>query len=286
MQDSLPAPVTTLSRAQKRQVLNLVRRAARAEILPRFRNLASTDIATKTGPQDLVTEADRAAEAMIGRGLAQMFPGALIVGEEAASERPEIVDGIAEAETAFIIDPVDGTWNYANGIATFGVIVAVSRYGVPVFGLHYDPVMDDCIWAEAGGAAEFVRSRRGTRPVRVAEASGTEDLAGFVGLSLLPEDKRAEMAATFPKLTRAMQLRCGCHEYRVFAQGGVDFVFSAGLTPWDHTAGALIAERAGGHVAMLDGSEYRAGPMGGYLLAARDEATWTHLRDLWSFLLD
>ncbi|MHA7873928.1 inositol monophosphatase family protein [Roseivivax sp.] len=286
MSDSLPAPITTLTRAQKRQVLNLVRRTARAEILPRFRRLAPSEIATKSGPQDLVTEADRAAEAMLTRGLQQMFPHALIVGEEAASEHPEIERGIAEAEMAFLVDPVDGTWNYANGLSTFGVIVSVARYGVPVFGMHYDPVMDDCIWADSESAAEFVKSRRGALPVRAGGGGEIKDLAGFVGLSLLPEEKRASMAATFPTLLRAMQLRCGCHEYRVFAQGGVDFVFSAGLTPWDHTAGALIAKQAGGHVAMLDGSDYRAGQREGYLLAAADKPTWERLRDLWSFLLD
>ncbi|QFS82089.1 Inositol-1-monophosphatase [Roseivivax sp. THAF40] len=286
MSDSLPMTVTTLTRAQKRQVLNLVRRAARAEILPRFRDLAPGDIATKTGPQDLVTEADRAAEAMITRGLQQMFPHALIVGEEAVSDHPDIEKGLPDAELAFTVDPVDGTWNYANGIATFGVIVAVARYGVPVFGLHYDPVMDDCIWADSDGAAEFVKGRRAPRKVQVSEGGAIEDISGFVGLKLLPDDKQDAMAATFPKLRRALNLRCACHEYRVFAQGGVDFVLASKLTPWDHTAASLIAARAGGHVAMLDGSEYRAGMRDGYLLAASNQKTWMALRDLWSFLVE
>ncbi|MHA6325528.1 inositol monophosphatase family protein [Roseivivax sp. CAU 1753] len=286
MSDTLPMTVTTLTRAQKRQVLNLVRRAARAEILPRFRSLSPSEVSTKSGPQDLVTDADRAAEAMIARGLQQMFPHALIVGEEAVSDNPKIADGLPDAEMAITIDPVDGTWNYANGIATFGVIVAVARYGVPVFGLHYDPVMDDCIWADAGGSAEFVKGRRAPRPVRVKGGGAIADLAGFVGLSLLPRDKQDAMAATFPKLQRAMQIRCACHEYRVFAQGGVDFVLATQLTPWDHTAATLISSAAGGHVAMLDGSEYRAGMRDGHLLAASDKATWERLRDLWAFLLD
>lgn len=286
MSDSLPMTVTTLSRAQKRQVLNLVRRAARAEILPRFRRLSPAEIATKSGPQDLVTDADRAAEAMIARGLQQMFPHALIVGEEAVSDHPAIEKGLPEAELAFVVDPLDGTWNYANGIATFGVIVAAARYGVPVFGLHYDPLMDDCIWADAGATAEFVRGRRIPHQMHVRGGGEIGDLAGFVSISLLPEDKKAPMAATFPKLLRQMSLRCACHEYRVFAQGGADFVLASRLTPWDHTAAVLLAEGAGGHVGMLDGSDYRAGTRDGYLLAATDKATWERLRDLWAFLLD
>ena len=72
----------------------------------------------------------------------------------------------------------------------------------------------------------------------------------------------------------------------MLAQGHVDFVLAGSLTPWDHAAGALIAKRAGCHVAMLDGSEYRADTREGMLLAAPDAATWTALRDLWSFLND
>ena len=77
MSETLPATVTApLSNAQKTQILNLVRRAAKAEILPRFRNLGTHQIDQKSGPQDLVTEADKAAEAMIARGLQIMFPHA------------------------------------------------------------------------------------------------------------------------------------------------------------------------------------------------------------------
>ncbi|ETX29920.1 inositol monophosphatase [Roseivivax isoporae LMG 25204] len=283
----MPAPLSSrMTRAQKVQVLNLVRRAARAEILPRFRSLSAADIAQKTGPQDLVTEADRAAERMITRGLQALWPDALIVGEEEASSRPELVSRIGDAETGFTIDPVDGTWNFANGLPLFGVMVAMTRYGVPVFGLIYDPVIDDCIWAEAGGAAEFVKGQRRPKPLSVSAGGQIADLSGFAGLYLLPQDKQERFAATLPRLSRAVSMRCAAHEFRTMAQGGVDFVLAAKVTPWDHTPGALIIERAGGHVAMLDGTDYRAGRTDGYLLAAADRPTWNRLRDLWSFLLE
>jgi len=90
MTEHLPLPVTApFSRAQRAVILNLVRRAARTEIMPRFRQLDAGQISAKSGPLDLVTEADTAAEAMIARGLQTAFPRAVIVGEEAAETDPD-----------------------------------------------------------------------------------------------------------------------------------------------------------------------------------------------------
>ena len=179
-----------LSPARQTALVNLVRRTARAEILPRFRNLAAAEIFEKSGPEDLVTEADHAAEAMLTRGLREMFPGALVVGEEAVSRDPSIADGIARAELAFIVDPVDGTWNFARGLSTFGVIVAATRKGVPVFGLLYDPVMDDWLIADETTPARHVRPGRPARQVRVSGGGDINEMSGFIPLYLLPKEHR------------------------------------------------------------------------------------------------
>ena len=287
MSDTLPMPVSTLSKAQRSSILNLVRRAARTEILPRFRNLERSEIDQKKSHQDLVTEADRAAERMIARGLLALFPNALIVGEENVADHPEVLDKVAEAELAFTIDPVDGTWNYAHGLATFGVIVSALRFGTPVFGLIYDPVMDDVVLGETGGPAELVMpKRRKRRTLSVSAGGPVEALQGYLPLYMLPADKQAEMAALLPRFERVLSLRCSAHEMRMLAQGHVDFVLSAALTPWDHAAGALLCQCAGGHAAMLDDSEYNASKRDGYLLCASDPATWGRIRDTFAFLLD
>lgn len=288
MTDSLPMPISApLTQAQRTTILNLVRRAARSEILPRFRALDPSDIAEKSGRHDLVTAADKAAEAMITRGLMRLFPHALIIGEEHVASHPEVLDKVADAELAFTIDPVDGTWNYAQGLATFGVILSVLRFGTPVFGMIYDPVMDDVVLAETGGPAEMLLpKRRLKRRLSVSAGGALQDLHGFVPLYNLPPKKRAEVAALYPRLERAHSLRCSAHEFRLFAQGSVDFVLSGRLTPWDHAAGALIARCAGGHVAMLDGSEYNAAKREGYLLVAATRSAWDDLRDAFSMLLD
>ncbi|WGW04786.1 inositol monophosphatase family protein [Tropicibacter oceani] len=287
MTDSLPMPITApLTKAQRTQLITLVRRAAKAEILPRFRMLASHQIDTKSGPQDLVTEADKAAEAMITRGLQIMFPHALIVGEEHASENPEIIDQIAGAELCFTIDPVDGTWNYAHGLAVFGVMVSILRFGQPVFGLLYDPILNDFIIADSEGPSELVLPRRVRRTLSTSAGGPVEELKGFLPLNLIPKDKQQQFASVMPRFARAGMLRCACHEMRMVAQGQMDFVLFSKLTPWDQPAGVVTIRQAGGHVAMLDGSDYRGDVRQGYLLAACNAETWGRVRDVLDFLID
>lgn len=287
MTDSLPMQVTApLSHAQKAQLMTIIRRAAKAEILPRFRQLSADQIMTKSGPQDLVTEADRAAEAMITRGILAMFPNALIVGEEHVSENPDVIDRIADAELAFTIDPVDGTWNYARGLTTFGVMVGILRFGTPVAGFLYDPVMNDFIHGDTETKAEMIMPRRLRRPVSVSRGGPVETLTGQVPLYVCPKDKQDQIAATLPRFERVNMLRCMCADFRLLAQGHVDFVLAAKLTPWDHAPGAIVTKQAGGHVAMLDGSDYRADARDGYLLAACNQETWNRVRDVFGFLID
>lgn len=288
MPDSLPIPLTSpLSRAQQTSLVNLVRRAAKTEIMPHFRNLGHADISAKADRFDLVTAADVAAEAMLARGIQQLFPHALVVGEEAAAEDPSITDKLAEAELAFIIDPVDGTWNYAHGLSLFGVILSATRFGRPVWGLLYDPVMDDWITADEGSeGAVLARSLGADRPLSVSRGAELSDLSGFVPLYALPEEKRAALAETLPRFAFTTALRCACHHYRTLAQGGMDFLLSGPPKPWDHAAGVLITQKAGGVSRMLDGSDFVAGKMDSYVLTAPDEQSWTRLRDTFSFLLD
>ena len=100
-------------------IVEAVRRVAVAEILPGFRALAPGDIDTKSGPEDLVTPYDRAAERALATALGAILPGALFVGEESVDADPGLLDRLAAAELAVIVDPIDGTGNYAAGLAVF-----------------------------------------------------------------------------------------------------------------------------------------------------------------------
>lgn len=275
MSPDLPAVVTgPLSAAQQTSLINIIRRAARTEILPRFRRLTTSQIATKSRPDDLVTEADTAAEAMIARGLAAMFPGAVIVGEEAAMDDPSLRDKAAEAELAFIIDPVDGTWNFAHGLGVFGVILAATRYGRPVFGLIYDPLADDYVIADHTSPAHHISATGRKTVLSMSSGGPIARLSGFTHMSLMPKGVQQTLAPLLTNFNRTDALRCSAHEYRMAALGHADFILSGTLNPWDHAAGVLICQRAGGAAKMLDGSDYTLAQNQGYLLTAADAATW------------
>ncbi|KIN63299.1 Inositol monophosphatase [Sulfitobacter noctilucicola] len=287
MTENLPATLPNpVSHAQQQHIVNIIRRAAKAEIMPRFRGLSASDIASKSRPDDLVTVADSAAEAMMTRALQIAFPHALVVGEEAVADAPDLLGKIADAPLAFIIDPIDGTWNFAHNLAVFGVILAVTQFGRPVFGVIYDPVADD--WAISSNEGPPLLERAGgtSKPLRASMGKPLEALNGYIPLGLFKGEAKTKLATTLPTFAHTHPLRCSAHQYRMIAQGYVDFSITESLHPWDHAAGALICERAGAHVEMLDGGPYTAARQSGYLLVAPDRTTWNRLKKVFDFLLE
>jgi fructose-1,6-bisphosphatase/inositol monophosphatase family enzyme len=277
--ETLPLPATRLTKAQQTSLFQIVRRAARTEILPRFRNLTEGQISTKSRPSDLVTAADTAAEAMIARAILRLFPNAVVLGEETAAHDPKSHEKAATAELAFIIDPVDGTWNFAHGVPLFGVILAATRFGKPIFGLLYDPITDDWISAAEDGPAIQSEIATPSRRLFTSDGGPLSGLSGLAHVSLMSKPHQQAFAPLIPGFARISSMRCSCHEYRLMAQGAVDFVLSGTLNPWDHAAGAFITQRAGGIARFLDGADYDIARTSGYLLSAPDQATWDALRD-------
>lgn len=280
MNASLPMPISApFTKAQKATIRNLVRRASRAEILPRFRKLEKGDISEKSGPTDLVTDADTGAEAIITRGLQIAYPSALVVGEEAVAKNEKLLDKLGEAELSFIIDPVDGTWNFAMGLPLFGTIIAACRFGRPVYGLIYDPTGDDMMEADLDNPAIHRFPGGRTRDLNTAPQKPLSDMMGYMQWGLLPQDEKERLAALLPQFKLASTVRCSAHEYRMLAQGAVDFVLGVRMTPWDHAAGVLLCQQAGGHAAMLDGRDYTAMEQG-YLLCASSKAVWDEVAEV------
>ncbi len=271
--------LTPMRPAQTALLVNLIRRAAAAEILPRFRALEAAQITAKSGPQDLVTEADHEAEAMITRALAAAFPDAVIIGEEAAETDTGYRARLVAAPLAFVIDPVDGTWNFAHGLPLFGAMIAVCRFGVPVLGLILDAITGDIAVAGIDAPAQSCPRRGVPHPLRTAAPKPLAGLIGYMEQAFLPEGLRQTLALRACALGHVTTLRCSAHQYRMLAQGAVDFNLAVKLSPWDHLAGSLLVAQAGGHVAMLDGRPYDASCDSGYLLAASGKEVWARLRD-------
>lgn len=269
----------SLSTSQIDALIDAARRTARTEILPYFRALDDSEVEIKTHAQDLVTKADRASERALTAAAREIFPDAMVLGEEAESEGVINVDALRDAPLSVIIDPIDGTWNYANGLGMFGVILAVVANGETVFGLLYDPLGDDWVAAEAGSGAWFRKADGAARHLSVGAAVPVEEMTGYWPPTLFDRTQKDALLDFSKTIYRHSSLRCACHEYRLFAQGGADFMVTGNLNPWDHAAGALIAREAGGYLKMLDGTPYRPTMTTGNLLVAKDRDSWNALAE-------
>jgi fructose-1,6-bisphosphatase/inositol monophosphatase family enzyme len=263
---------------------NILRAAAKSEILPRFRRLGSEQVRIKTDAVDLVTEADEAAERAIAEAVIELAPGALFVGEEAVAANPELVHAITDAEMAIVVDPIDGTANYAAGMPLFGVMASVVHRGETVAGIIYDPMGDDWFIAEKGAGAFLVRPDGEQIKLKVADTLPLAEKVGHASLGFVPQEKKAEIFGNLAKVRIVANYRTAAHDYRAFASGNAQFLTFHKLMPWDHLAGSLIAQEAGGYVRKLDGSIYKPGDLAGGLLLATDEESWTELRrDVFTF---
>lgn len=265
--------------AQLIEVSSLLSAAARQEILPRFRNLSPGSVRTKTGPLDLVTAADEAAETMITAGLTQRFPGCVVIGEEATAADPARLQALTGADLAFVVDPVDGTANFAAGLTLFGVMAAVIVHGEVVASVIHDPIGNDTALALRGEGA-WIETPAGRRTdLRVATPAPVSEMAGNVSWRFLPEPQRTTVCNNLPKLGGCWDYRCSAHEYRMVAAGFCHFLFFNRLYPWDHAPGWLLHQEAGGYAAKLDGTPYDPTRVDGGLICAPDRDFWAAVRE-------
>jgi fructose-1,6-bisphosphatase/inositol monophosphatase family enzyme len=260
------------------KLADILRLAAKEEILPRFRRLASGDVRSKSEPTDLVTEADEAAERLIRRELEALAPDALFVGEESVAADPSLLGKLGGSDFAVVVDPVDGTFNFASGIPAFGVMASVIWRGETVAGIIYDPMGDDWVMAEKGAGAFLRRPDGDAVRLAVAEPRPIGDMVGMASPGYFFGEERERLLVNLAKVRFFANYRCSAHEYRTFAGGHVQFILYNKLMPWDHLAGTLISTEAGGYAARLDGSAYLPSHVDGGLLVATCKDSWQMLR--------
>jgi fructose-1,6-bisphosphatase/inositol monophosphatase family enzyme len=251
--------------------------AARREVMPRFRNLVQGDIRAKAAPGDLVTEADEAAERLICAELTKAFPGAVLVGEEATTRDPALLRRLATADLAFVIDPIDGTLNYASDLPLFAVMAAAVVKGEIVASVIHDPILDDSALALRGEGAWLARAGA-NRDLRVRQTQAPAGMSGMASWQYFPEPLRSAIPRNFAKFGFVSSLRCCGQEYRLAASGHCDFLLYGELNPWDHAPGTLLHSEAGGYCRLLDGTPYRATGRSTGLLCAPDEDSWHQIR--------
>jgi fructose-1,6-bisphosphatase/inositol monophosphatase family enzyme len=243
-------------------VASIIGEAAAEEILPRFNHLSAGQIREKR-PGELVTEADTEAERVLTRRLGDLLPGSSVVGEEAVAADPALLRALEGQGAVWIVDPVDGTANFAKGNARFAVIVALVRDGVTVAGWIFDPLSDRMITAERGSGAWA-----GSQRLSVLPAAPLAQLTGSVKRS-------GRLSALVAKTGRKGS---AAHDYIDLVTGRLHFAHYNRLMPWDHAAGVLIHAEAGGHAALTDGRLYRPRAEDGCLLLAPSRESWASLQ--------
>ncbi|NTE86249.1 inositol monophosphatase family protein [Agrobacterium rubi] len=268
----------TLSDTDLDFLISTVADAGVNEIMPRFRNLSASDISQKTSVVDLVTEADVLAEKRITAALLSRFPKAHIVGEEAYDADHSVIPALTSADLAFVIDPIDGTFNYASGFPAFGTLLAVTVKGETVAGIIHDPVMGDTIVAVKGAGATLKRKNGSDAKLRVAQSVSLSEMVGIFSWGHSFEERRPVIAANMTKAKMALSLNCSAHEYWLVTTGKLHFIGHEKLMPWDHLAGVLTHQEAGGYTAKFDGTPYRPGDLTGGILSAPDKDSWKMLR--------
>ncbi len=257
-------------------VTRIVEDVAATEIMPRFTRLRAEDVRDK-GRGDLVTVADEAAEVRLAAALTALVPGSTALGEEAAAADPDLLRRLDEDAPVWVIDPIDGTGNFAEGLPRFVVMVAYVRRGAVLAAWIHDPVAGATAVASAGEGAwlDGRRLRTAPPPERLTDMSGSL-LAGFYGQRELGRRLRARGRG----LRTRRSLRCAGLEYLRLATGEMHFSLFTRLLPWDHAPGVLIHAEAGGHAGYLEGGAYAPARLDASgLLLAPDAASWQDLRD-------
>jgi fructose-1,6-bisphosphatase/inositol monophosphatase family enzyme len=278
-----------LDKLSQDRLIDIVRRAGQEIVMPSFRQLHASDVETKSSLTDLVTVADKASEAFITTEIQHAFPDWEIVGEEAVAENPSTTDKIATADTCVIIDPIDGTWNYAHGLSDFGIILAVVVKGMTRFGLLYDPVNDDWVYANLGEGAFFQRTAMNEKgknqtpnqaplALHITAEPELDKLAGIMSVNSYTGQKKQDFALKASRFVRINNLP-SCPAYRQIAQGHFHFSLTYKMLPWDHAAGVLVHTEAGGVCRTLEGKEYSPTMLDGEMLAAQSEQQWQELAE-------
>jgi fructose-1,6-bisphosphatase/inositol monophosphatase family enzyme len=252
--------------------------AARVEIMPRFRNLKDGEIREKLSATDLVTEADEAAERFICARLAKAFPQAVLIGEEGVSADPDLLGKLSGAELAIVIDPVDGTLNYASSLTVFASMAAVIVRGEIVAAVIHDPVVNDCAMALRGEGAWLERPDGRRDDLKVARPQAMSEMTGMVSYTYFAEPLRSTLPARFPRASDISSLRCCGHEYRLAAAGHCHFLAYGKLMPWDHAPGSLLHREAGGYSGLINGNPYQPAVHATGLLCAPDRDSWLEIR--------
>lgn len=253
------------------EVAALIRDVALGIIMPRFRLLHASDVSEKS-PGEIVTIADHEAEHALAEGLLAILPSARVIGEEACEADPALLVGL-DRGLVWIVDPLDGTANFAAGREPFGLIVALARDGVTIAAWLYNPVTDRLCYASQGLGAYVVEPSSSPRQIRTQPVNSRPIAA--LATQFMPDLLRREVVRVAEGAFDLRPIpRCAAEHYPMLALGENHVALFQRTLPWDHAAGALLLTEAGGYVGRWDGSPYRFHDDGLGIIAASTPSLW------------
>jgi myo-inositol-1(or 4)-monophosphatase len=233
--------ITTLP--ELTELRSLIRNVAREELLPRLQHVERNFKADKS----IVTEADLATQHRIQNDLKVRWPQYQFLGEEMTAD--EQAHLFAQSDTGlWCLDPLDGTSNFAAGIPYFAVSLCLLIDHEIILGLVYDPVRDECFYAQRNGGAFVDGERLGTRRPALPLAQGI----GLVDLKRLPQTLSQRLATT-PPFASQRSFGSVALDWCWLAAGRCHVYLHGRQNLWDYGAGLLIFSEAGGHTCTLDG---------------------------------
>ncbi len=248
-------------------VVALMRGVGRDIVMPRYQNLASDEISEKAA-NDFVTIADKESEIRLAEGLAAILPDAGIIGEEACAADPAILDQAGEGLN-WIIDPIDGTGNFAAGKSPFGIIIALVDGGATLAGWILDPLSGRLCHAMLGGGSHVDGER-----VKARETGGVLPIAALATYFMSAEE-RADIERRSQASFMLVDIpRCAAEQYPRLVLGQNDVSVFARTLPWDHAAGTLFVNEAGGCCQRTDGTPYVVGDTRRGLMGASSPRLW------------
>jgi fructose-1,6-bisphosphatase/inositol monophosphatase family enzyme len=255
------------------KVVAAIREAAEEDILPRFQRLERHEISEKN-PGEVVTIADIEAEHRLTRLLGDIVPGSAVVGEEAVSKDPDILKRLQGEGAVWLVDPVDGTGNFAEGRPVFGIIVCYLVDGVARAGWIHDPCSNKTAVAMVGEGGWYDGER-----LKPAAPASFEQMIGTLNYSWFPPGQRELVRRAARRFKDVYSYRCAAHDYLALARGEKHFSLYRRLWPWDHAAGVLLLAEAGGYTARLDGRRYRATGREEGILSVSSPESWERIKN-------
>ena len=227
----------------------LVREVAQTEVMPRFLDVA----VSRKLDGSLLTEADLAAQAAFACGLPEIIACPMLGEEMSAQEQRHLWQ--YNEEGLWVVDPIDGTNNFINGLPHFALSAAYVRHGRAQLGVVYNPVSDECFYAQRGQGA-YINGR--TLPLRSVEKNLHEAIAG-AEIKYLRSGKLSSRMNTLAPVGSIRSLGSSTLDWCYLAAGRYDVYVHGGQKLWDYAAGALIFEEAGGCLATLEGDDFWSG---------------------------